>query len=113
MIDIAIVNPSLPPAKCAKIGVRQIISTFYEGVLKSHEWIRCRKPPGATEIEYYGCYPGGESRELLRNLSQEAHRTGVEVHPYTLVAIAGVWTGSRRTIPRHIIPDGRIPRFAA
>ncbi len=112
MIDIAIVNPSRSPAKCAKIGVRQIISTFYEGVLKSHDWIRCRKPPGATEIEYYGGYPGGESQGLLRNLSQKAHRTGVEVHPYTLVAIAGVWTGSRRTIPRHIIPDGRIPRFA-
>ena len=112
MIDIAIVNPSLPPAKCAEVGVQKIVSTFYEGTLKSHDWIRCRKPPGATEIEYYGRYPGGESRELLRNLSQEAHRTGVEVHPYTLVAIAGVWTGSRRTLPRRIIPDGRIPRFA-
>ncbi len=113
MIDIAIVNPSWPPAKCAEIGVHQIISTFYEGVLKSHEWIRCRRPPGAADIEFYGKYPGGESRELLRNLCQEAHQVGVEVHPYTLVAIAGVWTGSRRTVPRRIIPDGRIPRFAA
>lgn len=113
MIDIAIVNPSWPPAKCAEIGVHQIISTFYEGVLKSHEWIRCRRPPGAADIEFYGQYPNGESRELLRNLCQEAHQVGVEVHPYTLVAIAGVWTGSRRTVPRRIIPDGRIPRFAA
>lgn len=112
MIDIAIVNPSWPPAKCAEIGVHQIISTFYEGVLKSHEWIRCRRPPGAADIEFYGQYPGGESRELLRNLCQEAHQVGVEVHPYTLVAIAGVWAGSRRTVPRRIIPDGRIPRFA-
>ncbi|MDE0041652.1 MAG: family 10 glycosylhydrolase [Candidatus Poribacteria bacterium] len=113
MIDIAIVNPSRSPAKCAEVGVQKIISTFYEGVLKSHEWIRCRRPPGATDIEYYGKYPGDESRELLQNLSQEAQLAGVEVHPYTLVAIAGVWTGSRRTIPRRIIPDGRIPRFAA
>ena len=112
MIDIAIVNPSWSPAKCAEVGVQKIISTFYEGVLKSHEWMRCRKSAGTTEIEYCGKYPGGESQELLLNLSQEAHRVGVEVHPYTLVAIAGVWTGSRRTLPRHIIPDGRIPRFA-
>ena len=112
MIDIAIVNPSLPPAKCAEVGVQKIISTFYEGVLKSHEWLRCRKPPGTTTIECYGQYPSGESRELLRNLNQEAHRVGVEVHPYGLVAVAGVWTGSRRTLPRRIIPDGRIPRFA-
>ena len=112
MIDIAIVNPSWSPAKCAEVGVQKIISTFYEGVLESHEWIRCRRPLGATNIEYYGQYPGGESREMLANLSEEAHRVGVEVHPYALVAIAGVWMGSRRTIPRHIIPDGRIPRFA-
>ena len=112
MIDIAIVNPSWSPAKCAEVGVQKIISTFYEGVLERHEWIRCRRPLGATNIEYYGQYPGGESREMLANLSEEAHRVGVEVHPYALVAIAGVWMGSRRTIPRHIIPDGRIPRFA-
>lgn len=112
MIDIAIVNPSLPPAKCAEVGVRKIISTFYEGVLKSHEWLRCRKPPGAANIEYYGQYSCGESRELFRNLGKEAHRVGVEVHPYSLVAVAGVWTGSRRAIPRRIVPDGRIPRFA-
>ena len=112
MIDIAIVNPSWSPAKCAEVGVQKIISTFYEGVLESHGWIRCRRPLGATNIEYYGQYPGGESRVLLANLSEEAHRVGVEVHPYALVAIAGVWMGSRRTIPRHIIPDGRIPRFA-
>ena len=112
MIDVAIVNPSWSPAKCAEVGVQKIISTFYEGVLERHEWIRCRRPLGATNIEYYGQYPGGESREMLANLSEEAHRVGVEVHPYALVAIAGVWMGSRRTIPRHIIPDGRIPRFA-
>lgn len=112
MIDIAIVNPSWSPAKCAEVGVQKIVSTFYEGVLKSHEWLKCRKPPRATDIEYYGQYPSGESRELLQNLSQEAHRAGVEVHPYTLVAVAGVWTGSRRAVPRRIIPDGRIPRFA-
>ena len=112
MIDIAIVNPSLPPAKCAEVGVGKIISTFYEGVLKSHEWLRCRKPPGAANIEYYGQYSCGESRELFRNLGKEAHRVGVEVHPYSLVAVAGVWTGSRRAIPRRIVPDGRIPRFA-
>ncbi|MDE0298104.1 MAG: family 10 glycosylhydrolase [Candidatus Poribacteria bacterium] len=112
MIDIAIVNPSRSPAKCAQVGVRKIISTFYEGVLTSHEWLRCRKSTGAADIEYYGQYPGAESRDLLLNLSQEAHRSGVEVHPYSLVAIAGVWSGSRRTVPRTIIPDGRIPRFA-
>ena len=112
MIDIAIVNPSWSPAKCAEVGVQKIISTFYEGVLKSHEWIRCRKTPRAANIEYYGQYPSSESPELLRNLCQEAHGAGVEVHPYTLAAIAGVWTGSRRTVPRRIIPDGRIPRFA-
>ena len=112
MIDIAIVNPSWSPAKCAEVGVQKIISTFYEGVLKSHEWIRCRKTPRAANIEYYGKYPSSESPELLRNLCQEAHGAGVEVHPYTLAAIAGVWTGSRRTVPRRIIPDGRIPRFA-
>ncbi len=113
MIDIAIVNPSWSPAKCAEVGVKKIVSTFYEGVLKSHEWLRCRKPAGTADIEYYGQYPSGESGELLRNLREEAHQVGVEVHPYTLVAVAGVWTGSRRAIPRRIVPDGRIPRFAA
>ncbi len=112
MIDIAVVNPSLSPAKCAEVGVRKIISTFYEGVLESHEWLRCCKPTGAADIECYGQYSCGESRELLLNLGQEAHQAGVEVHPYTLVAVAGVWTGSRRAIPRNIAPDGRIPRFA-
>ena len=112
MIDIAIVNPSLSPAKCAEVGVKKIISTFYEGVLKSHEWLRCRKPTGAANIEYYGKYSCGESRELFRNLGKGAHQVGVEVHPYSLVAVAGVWTGSRRAIPRNIVPDGRIPRFA-
>ena len=112
MIDIAIVNPSLPPEKCAEVGVQKIISTFYEGALKSHEWMRCRKSPDAAKIECYEPYPVGESRDIFVNLSDEAHHAGVEVHPYSLVAIAGVWTGSRRTLPRRIIPDGRIPRFA-
>ena len=112
MIDIAIVNPSWSPAKSAEIGVQKIISTFYEGVLKSHEWLRCRRSEGTSKIECYAQYPGGKSRELFLNLCQDAHQVGVEVHPYTLVAVAGVWTGSRRAVPRHIVPDGRIPRFA-
>ena len=112
MIDIAIVNPSWSPAKGAEIGVQKIISTFYEGVLKSHEWLRCRRPEPTSKLECYAQYPGGESRELLLTLRQEAHRVGAEVHPYTLVAVAGVWTGSRRAVPRRILPDGRLPRFA-
>ena len=52
-----------------------------------------------------------EVGEPLRSIALDAHPAGQEVHPYALVANAGLWEGSRRAKPPARMRLGSAPKF--
>ncbi len=112
MVDLVIVNPDRSAAACAAAGASKLVYTAYEGVLESHRWVTCGRAPSSGQIDYGGPYQAGGTPQTLARLAAEAHAAGAEFHPYSMVGLAGVWTGSRREQPRAIQPVGRIPRFS-
>ena len=111
-VDLVIVNPTGNAAQWAEAGVRKVVLDSYEGMLESHNRVLCYRAPGATGAEVRGTYQTHEWGEPLRSVREDAHARGLEVHPYGLVGIAGVWMGSRRAQPPSRLPLASVPRFA-
>ena len=72
------------------MSVSKIIQYFYGGVVPSHEFVRCRRPPGQTGAEATGTYKAFEYGEdsPLRIYVKHGNAVGIEVHPYILPGFA-------------------------
>ena len=111
MIDVEFVDPDAPAATCAAAGVSKI-AYHAQGVIESHAWVACARPPGSDKIEFGAPEASQASAALLKRRIEEAHAAGVRVDAYSILGLSGIWAGSRHQVPRVIEPVGRIPRFA-
>ena len=111
MVDIEFVDPGAAAAVCAASGVSKVVH-YAQGVLESHAWVACERPPGSDHIEFGAPEPTEASARLLKRRIDEAHAAGLRVDAYSILGLAGVWAGSRHQVPRVIEPVGRAPRFA-
>ncbi len=112
MVPIVVTNPSRPAAQAVASGVSMSVLTCYHGMLESHPRVLCYRPPGASSgAESRGHYRQTEVGEPLRSAAMDAHSAGQEIHPYALVANAGLWEGSRRAKPPSRMRLGSAPEF--
>ena len=111
MVDIEFVDPNASAAACAASGVGKVVH-YAQGVLESHAWVACERPPGSDRIEIGAPKQPAASARLLKRRIDEAHAAGLRVDAYSILGLAGVWDGSRHQVPRVIEPVGRVPRFA-
>ncbi len=111
MVDIEFVDPDASAAACAAAGVGKVMH-YAQGVLESHAWVACERPPGSDHIEFGAPEQIEHSASLLKRRISEAHAAGLRVDAYSILGLAGVWQGSRHQVPRVIEPVGRVPRFA-
>lgn len=111
MVDIEFVDPGAAAAVCAASGVSKVMH-YAQGVLESHAWVACERPPESDRIEFGAPMPTEAGARLLKRRIEEAHEAGLRVDAYSILGLAGVWEGSRHQVPRVIEPVGRIPRFA-
>lgn len=78
--------------KCAQVGIKKLMPSFYVSPLKSHLWvIRQRAVEGPFEPYEYG------ERSPLKFMVQCAHDRGLEVHPYIAASVGGYWL--RKPLP--------------
>ena len=111
MVDIEFVDPGAAAATCAASGVGKVVH-YAQGVLESHAWVACERPPGSDHIEFGAPEQTEATASLLKRRIEEAHAAGLRVDAYSILGLAGVWAGSRHQAPRVIEPVGRVPRFA-
>ena len=111
MVDIEFVDPGAAAAVCAASGVSKVMH-YAQGVLESHAWVACERPPGSDGIEIGAPEQTEAGALLLKRRIDEAHAAGLRVDAYSILGLAGVWAGSRHQVPRVIEPVGRVPRFA-
>ena len=111
MVAIEFVDPDASAATCAAAGVSKL-AYYAQGLLESHAWIACERPPGSDHIEFGAPEQTEASASLLKRRIEEAHAAGLRADAYSILGLAGVWAGSRHQAPRVIEPVGRVPRFA-
>ncbi len=111
MVNIEFVDPAATAATCAASGVGKVVY-YAQGVLESHAWVACERPPESDRIEFGAPMPTEPGARLLKRRIEEAHEAGLRVDAYSILGLAGVWEGSRHQVPRVIEPVGRVPRFA-
>lgn len=111
MVDVEFVDPHASAAACAAAGVGKLVY-YAQGVLESHAWLACERPPGSDRIEFGAPKPTKADAASLKRRIVEAQAAGLRVDAYSILGLAGVWDGSRHQVPRVIEPVGRVSRFA-